>query len=267
MARHGTVRRRRRAARPYREARPPSGRRRGRRRGRSSSTVIPTTAFLGAFVAIALLVSLGHAAATTTPQVSAPPEAPPIVAPREPETNDRGDEVREGRDYAFQGRINGEPIHWSCSNSIPVAIEGKAPAGAAAALELVIDRLVAASNLPLTVEPSSVLRHDGNGAIRIRYVNEGESAFGMQVSGKIVGKGGPIYSSDGMIQSGRVVVRNDMDPTTDTGQQVLMHEIGHALGLDHSEEGVPEVMTPTSPLDAKPVLGHGDRIALAVVGC
>ncbi len=222
---------------------------------------------VGAFVAVALLVGLGHAAATATPQVSAAPGAPPIVAPHEPETNDNGDEVREGRDYAFQGRINGKPIHWSCSNSIPVAIEGKAPAGAAAALELVVDRLVAASNLPLATETATALRDDGIGAIRIRYVNEGESAYGMKVSGSIVGKGGPTYNSDGVIQSGRVIIRNDMDPTTPTGQQVLMHEVGHALGLDHSEEGLPEVMTPTSPYDAKPVLGPGDRAALAAVGC
>jgi hypothetical protein len=227
----------------------------------------PPMPVLGAFVAVALLLGLGHVAATATPQVSPVPDGTPILPPHEPETGGNGDAVQEGRDYAFQGRINGEPIHWSCSNSIPVAIEGRAPAGANAALELVVDRLAAASNLPLTVEPATALRDDGNGAIRIRYVNEGESAYGMKVSGTVVGKGGPTYSYDGVIQSGRVIVRNDMDPTTPTGRQVLMHEIGHVLGLDHADEGLPEVMTPTSPLDAKPVLGPGDLVALAAVGC
>ena len=41
---------------------------------------------LGAFVAVALLVGLGHVAATATPQVSAAPEATPSVPPHEPET-------------------------------------------------------------------------------------------------------------------------------------------------------------------------------------
>lgn len=264
MARHGTARRRARVASPARAAR-----RRTVRRGGRNRTVTPTMPIVGAFVVVALLVGFGHAAATATPQESAAPEAPPIAAPREPETNDDGDAVQEGRDYAYQAKINGKPIHWSCSNSIPVAIEGKAPAGADAALELVVDRLAAASKLPLTVESATALRRDGDGdgAIRVRYVNEGESAYGMSVSGEVVGKGGPTYNPDGVIQSGRVIVRNDMDPTTLAGQQVLMHEIGHALGLDHSDDGLPEVMTPTSPVDAKPVLGQGDRVALAAVGC
>lgn len=229
----------------------------------------PRLQALGAVLAVVVLVGLGHVAATATPQVSATPEATPVVPPRVPGPESDRHLVQEGRDYAYQARINGKPIHWPCSNSIPVAIEGRAPAGADAALELVVDRLVAASKLSLTVESTTALRSDGDGdgAIRVRYVNKGEFAYGMRVSGAVVGKGGTTYNSNGMIQSGRVIVRNDMDPTTPAGQQVLMHEISHALGLDHSDEGLPEVMTPTSPHDAKPVLGPGDRVALAAVGC
>lgn len=224
---------------------------------------------LALFITGPVLVGLGQVVATANPSGLSVGALAPASSPRPGEqvTPSWPGDVKEGRDYSFEAKVHGEPIHWPCTRSIPVAIEGWAPVGAPVALDLVVTRLRDASGLPLAVAAPSQIPANGEGAIRVRYVEEGNQVFGMEVSGDVVGKGGPVYDSHGVILAGRVIVREDMDPKTTDGQQVLMHEIAHALGLGHAKERLPEVMTPASGIDAWPILGLGDRFALQSVGC
>lgn len=215
-----------------------------------------------------MIIGLGNFAATATTNLPATGGPVQWIPPRSrPEMSDSANGLEEGRDYRFQAMVNGKPIHWPCSKSIPVTIEGNAPSGAGAALEVVVERLRNASGLPLTVVRASELRIGAEGVIRIRYVEEDEEAFGMRMVGDVVGKARPSYDSNGVIVAGHLIIRNDVNPKTGAGRQVLMHEIGHTLGLDHSADGVPEVMDPTSDPDDEPILGPGDRHALRAVGC
>lgn len=260
MARQGAARHRHFRTRiPIRH----SARRRARSRTRRMLGSV-----LAAITAICMLIGLPNIAATATtnvPMAVPLPEAPSSRWSENPEDSPSG--LKEGVDYSFQAWVRGKPVHWPCSNPIRVAIEGSAPPGAGGALDRVLARVREASELPLTVVRASQLPSVPEGVILIRYVQENQAAYGMSVSGDVLGQGESRHDADGVIVAGRVIVRNDMNPTTSVGEAVLMHELGHALGLGHSEEGLPEVMDPTSGPDTKPILGPGDQRALRVVGC
>ena len=132
------------------------------------------------------------------------------------------------------------------------------------------DLLRDASGLDLRVGKPTPGR--GGGAITIRYAPAGTRAGDLGLdAGPELGVGGPTWSErDGVIRSGEVLIRNDTpmtDPLSPTGRRVLLHEIGHALGLGHSADGVPEVMNPTTGDGDSDQLGRGDLAGLARVGC
>lgn len=178
------------------------------------------------------------------------------------------DHLVDGRDYSFLSRVNGSPVHWACETPIFLDLRGPSPTGAALALSRSVDLLRDASGLDLRVGEHT----PSGGAITIRYAPAGTTEGVLSLyAGPELGVGGPTWSArDGVIRSGEVLIRNDTqvtDPLTPTGRRVLLHEIGHALGLGHSADGVPEVMSPTTGDGDSDQLGRGDLVGLARVGC
>jgi hypothetical protein len=165
--------------------------------------------------------------------------------------------------------VKGKPIHWNCAHPIEIVLAGAVPAGVEQALQSVVNDLKKASGLPLTV-----IRRVGDvkhSTINVHYAPLGTAVDNLSLNDADgLGVGGPTWNDDGVIGSGNVLIRNDAmatDPNSPQGRHVLMHEIGHALGLGHAADGTPQVMAPWSGSDAEPVLGDGDRAGLELIGC
>ena len=187
-----------------------------------------------------------------------PSPSPPVAGPA----------LLEGRDYSFLSRVDGHPVHWSCHGPIYLVLHGSTPAGTDTALDRVAGILRDASGLDLRVgQPRS-----GGAGIVIRYGPLGTVTGALRFDDDPeLGVGGPVWSAhDGVIRSGAVLIRDDTqltDPHTPTGARVLLHEMGHVLGLGHAAPDSPEVMSPTTSTGDSDQLGPGDREALAQVGC
>lgn len=248
---------------------PRANRRQRDLRGRSARTAASrsTAASLTPLVALVLsvmtIVGVGRsavvgAAAAGTGFASVPSQSAPVLNLA----------AIEGRDYSFLARVGGNPVRWACDASIYLVLQGPAPAGAGAAIERAATVLSSASGLDLRVGGPSARQS----AITIRYGSIGTVDGDLHLDDDPeLGVGGPTWSAhDGVIRSGAVLIRNDAQlssPLTTTGKRVLLHEIGHALGLGHSAPDMPEVMGPTTGANDSDQLGSGDRVALERVGC
>lgn len=244
----------------------PRRRRPSRHRRRATSRPRGTTTHgLVAACTLALLALVGLGSAQAGVRM---PELPSGLTVPTPDSVLMHDALVEGRDYSFLAHVNGSPVRWPCGVPVSVNIEGQAPAGSESALAQSVAMLRDASGLDLRAGDLA----NGAGAITVRYAPAGTAVGDLHLDADPeLGVGGPSWSArDGVIRSGEVLIRSDSsitDPLSATGRRVLLHELGHALGLGHAAAGLPEVMGSTTGADDSDKLGAGDLSALARVGC
>jgi hypothetical protein len=211
----------------------------------------------------------GHAA--YAPQAVDRAPAEPLPSPSASSVNRSLPTVTEGPDYSFMAKVNSQPIHWGCSQPIRVTLVGNAPQGTQAALTAVTADLQRASRLPLQVTAPPPTHTLTASTIAVYYSPNGSSIGYLTLDSKDeLGVGGPSWNSDGIIEAGAVLIRNDIsatDPNSSEGRHILMHELAHALGLSHSAKDAPEVMAPETGAADRPILGPGDEVALRRIGC
>ncbi len=185
--------------------------------------------------------------------------------------------LTQGRDFAFLDVDDHDhPYRWRCDETIQVRLAGPTPPGAGTALTDAVTKYVTVTHLPLVIAsdlPEPVLKQPNveAGEITVTYLNDDEAAQ-VGMSDTTLGLGGALtVSSAGHeeLTSGWVTIKADTastDPRTQSGQLVLLHELGHALGLGHAAQTTPNIMTPV----LQPNLtgfGSGDLAGLARLGC
>ncbi|MDV8001690.1 hypothetical protein [Rhodococcus sp. IEGM 1408] len=170
-----------------------------------------------------------------------------------------------GVDFAVEITDDVYIPHWPCEHDIPVW-SFDAPPGSGTDLVWAVETLASASGLPLRYAgPGSRDNRESEGAISVNYGDHP-----MFDDPEIAGVGGPTIWPEGLIRHGSVTLRPDQinpvpgDPWT---RALTMHELMHAVGIDHAVEHRPEIMAERPGSYPQLTLGYGDRFALHLVGC
>jgi Tfp pilus assembly protein PilV len=187
--------------------------------------------------------------------------------------------------YSFLQMYNGHPMRWNPCRAIGYKINAKfGPPGAAAMVKETLRRIHLAAGLRFHYEgrtkthPRWFVIHHQAAPLVVAWVTAKHSN-GMFGFGGEVGFGGATESIDrdghDVIEQGGVILLANSDPRTSgiapgfgsgvTWGQLLMHELGHAMGLDHTN-GKYQIMRPIlEPLPAA-MYGAGDLHGLHLLG-
>lgn len=235
--------------------------------GTTSSTYAPTAPVrrdqMGSFLArvLAALVEEGHAVVPAEPVFRAPAPALPDAP---------------AGSYAFLMETGEGPVRYDpCRPLHVVANFAGAPSGAKAALAHAMARIEAATLIDIVYDGETTERLDGRDSERASYqpARYGDRWAPVLVNwarswqGSGWGYGGSNALSVGgpfVFVSGHVVLNPDAPANETQLKTLLMHELGHVLGLDHVD-----VTTQVMYADASGGLtewGVGDLAGLARVG-
>lgn len=170
-----------------------------------------------------------------------------------------------GRDFPVETTSSGLIAHWPCGYEIPVRSFG-APPGSEGDLIWAVETLAFASGLSLHYAgPGSDDQRDAEGAISVYYGDHP-----MFVDPQIAGVGGVSTYQNGLAVRGSVTLRPDQItpfPGDPWSRSLTLHELMHAVGIDHAMPYGPEVMAERPGYPPPTILGHGDQFALHMVGC
>lgn len=168
-------------------------------------------------------------------------------------------------DFAVELTDDDHIPHWPCEHEIPVR-SFDAPPRSEADLARAVETLAFASGLPLRYAgPGSAQDRESAGAISVSYGDHP-----MFEDPDIAGVGGPAIWPKGLILQGSVTLRPDQIspvPGDQWTRALTLHELMHAVGVDHAVEHRPEIMAERPGPYPQMILGYGDRFALHLVGC
>lgn len=187
--------------------------------------------------------------------------------------------------YRFIDKVGGEPVHWNKCKAIGYRVsKHRAPEGGITQAKKAVHKVAAASGLRFDYQGVSQVRpyinqkYQRGTRLVIGWLAPRESK---QLQGGGAGYGGPQYytsgSNKGMIIKGFVQLNASLNKKLADGfgrgprygyqgtkGQLLLHEISHAVGLDHVQQKR-QIMYPTLTRK-KAAFGAGDVNGLRRVG-
>lgn len=203
-----------------------------------------------------------------TEQYAVAPEVPAwdLVPPGRRPTEHPG----EGTTFAFfTKQLDGSPARWNRCEPLPVYadFEGAQP-GAQAALERAIDLLADGLGYDVHFAGTTDATVDSGGTPPMVAGQLTVAWHDYETQG-LIGYGGPTYGWDGSqfrITGGGVAMNTGWTgPTHDQLTLGFMHELGHAVGLDHVGDPA-QVMYPQLTRGKPVAWGDGDLLGLGLLG-
>jgi hypothetical protein len=217
------------------------------------------------FAGVAAALAIGLTV-TGSPGLAAPHTASTVVTTADGRGNPKA--------YNFIAKINGEPVHWS-----PCAKPGwrinlrRAPKRAIPQAKEAMQRVKRATGLRFQYEGRSRV----NPKQMDKYPRGTSLVIGWGKTGGSAGIGGPRWLSNGRIIDGYVVLnprvsrklapgfgRGPREGYQGTLGQLMMHEFGHAVGLEHVRDRK-QIMYSTMTRK-RATWGAGDQNGLRKVG-
>lgn len=168
---------------------------------------------------------------------------------------------RLGVDYAFLVDHDRAPV-WRLRAPLQIVLVGPCPAGADAVLRQTVEAIQPWCQLPLEIgPPQPAHRADDeplDGQIAVGYSDDATVEDGH------LGRGSATVRGREHVH-GQVLLRTapHNDPSAPQAKSVMLHEMLHALGIGHCQEGLDEVMTPAQ--GGRTSLGRGDQAATRAI--